>query len=114
MIFDFKEEDTIAKKVSSGVMVSFFATIISRGLDFVSAIIITRILLPEDFGLLAVSMSIILFSTKTTQTGFDSALIQRQHNPEELFNTAWTLELIKGFILFQLLYWGVTIIISNV
>jgi len=106
MIFDFKEEDTITKKISNGVIVSFFATIISRVLDFVSAIIITRVLLPEDFGLLSVSMAIILFSTKTTQTGFDSALIQRQHNPEELFNTAWTLELIKGFILFQLLYWG--------
>ena len=109
-ILSYKEKESISAKVGKGVVWSFLTTIIMRGLDLFSAIIVTRLLLPEDFGLLAASMAVIVFSTKTTQTGFASALIQKQQNPESYFNTAWTFEVIKGFLLFQLLFWGAPLI----
>lgn len=46
---------------------------------------------------MAISLAIISFSQGTTQTGFESALIQKQHNTEDYLNTAWTIELIRYF-----------------
>jgi hypothetical protein len=38
--------------------------------------------------LMAIAMAIIAFSQGTTQTGFGSALIQKQKKPEDFLNTA--------------------------
>ncbi len=91
-------------KVSKGALWTTFANIISRGTYFVSAIVLSRILEPRDFGLFAFAMAIVTFLQGITQTGFDSALIQRQEYPEKYLNTAWTFELLRSLALFLLIF----------
>jgi len=72
----------------------------TRVLGFVSAAVITRILNPDDFGLLSISMAVIAIASSLTSTGFSSAIIQKQYGAEKLLDAAWTMEILRGLILF--------------
>lgn len=95
---------SLSQKVSKGVVWVTAADICSKILNLTSAIILARLLDPQDFGLMATAMAVISFSQGTTITGFDSALIQRQDRPEDFLNVAWTIEFIRCFILFLILF----------
>ena len=97
-------DSSLSKKVSKGALWVTAASICARGLNLVSAIILARLLAPEDFGLMAIAMAIVAFSQGTTQTGFESALIQKQERPEDFLNTAWTFELARYLILFLIIF----------
>ncbi len=95
---------SLSSKVSKGALWVTAAGISARSLNLVSAVILARLLAPEDFGLMAIAMSIIAFSQGSTQTGFESALIQKQDRPEEFLNTAWTFELSRYLIIFIIIF----------
>ena len=98
------EQDSLSRKVSKGALWVTATSICASGLNFVSAIILARLLMPSDFGLMALAMAIISFSQGTTQTGFESALIQKQDGPEDFLNTAWTFELVRYMVLFLIIF----------
>jgi O-antigen/teichoic acid export membrane protein len=99
-----RTDSSLSKKVSKGALWVTAATICAGGLNVVSAIILARLLAPEEFGLMAIVMAIVAFSQGATQTGFGSALIQKQDRPEDFLNTAWTFELIRYLILFLIIF----------
>lgn len=99
-----RTDSSLSKKVSKGTLWVTAASISARALNLVSAIILARLLAPSDFGLMAIAMAIISFSQGTTQTGFESALIQKQNRPEEFLNTAWTFELVRYLVLFFIIF----------
>jgi len=103
-------EEPLSKKVSKGVLWVTAGAICTKGLYFACSIVLARLLEPEDFGLMAVAMAIVTFSQGTTQTGFESALIQKQDNPEDYLNTAWTFELSRYAILFILFFFAAPVI----
>ena len=94
----------LSRKVSKGALWVIVSAICSRGLGLISSIILARLLLPSDYGLLAIATAIVSMMQGLTTTGFGSALIQKQEKPEEFLNTAWTFELAKYFILFLILF----------
>jgi len=109
---DAKTGSSLSKKVSKGVLWVTAATISARALNLISAVILARLLVPSDFGLMAIAMAIIAFSQGTTQTGFESALIQKQERPEDFLNTAWTFELTRYLILFFVIFLAAPLLAS--
>ena len=105
-------DSSLSKKVSKGALWVTAATICARGLNVISAIILARLLAPEDFGLMAIAMAIVAFSQGTTSTGFESALIQKQDRPEDFLNTAWTFELVRYLILFLIIFLAAPLLAS--
>ena len=99
-----KIDEDLSKKVRKGVLWISISSLTTRVLNVISAIILARILLPEDFGLMAIALSIISFSQGTTQTGFETALIQKKNSVAELLDTAWTIELFKNLTLFLIIF----------
>ena len=99
-----KIDRSLSKKVREGALWMTAASICAKGLNIISAIILARLLAPEDFGLMAIAMAIITFSQGTTSTGFEAALIQKQDRPEDFLNTAWTFELARHLILFLIIF----------
>jgi len=97
-------DSSLSKKVSKGAVWATVATVCAGGLNIVSAIILARLLAPEEFGLMAIVTAIVIFSQGSTQMGLESALIQKQHSPEDFLNTAWTFELTRYLILFLILF----------
>jgi len=102
--FSSGSDDNLSQKVSRGALWITVGTICGRGLGLISSIILARLLLPSDYGIMAIATAIIGLTESLTQTGFSSALIQKQKKPEEFLNTAWTFELVKYLFLFLILF----------
>lgn len=68
--------------------------LVDRSIGVVSTAVLARLLLPADFGLVAMAMSVIAFIELATAFSFDIALIQKKDPRREHFDTAWTLNLL--------------------
>ena len=67
-----------------------------RGLGLISTIILARLLLPADFGLIAMAVSIIAVLELLNSFGFDTVLIQNPDANRSHYDTAWTFNVIFG------------------
>lgn len=67
-------------------------------------IVLARLLGPHSFGLLGIAMLVMAVLRQFTTTGIQEAIIQKKDDVKGLLDTAWTIELIRGIILFTLLY----------
>lgn len=67
-----------------------------RSIGFVSTVILARLLLPADFGLVAMATLILGFIQVMSQFGFDTVLIQKQDAGRDYYDTAWTLSILRG------------------
>lgn len=67
-----------------------------RSLSLVSTVILARVLVPEDFGLVAIAMAVVGLIDLMGAFGFDVALIQRQDATRVHYDTAWTYAVIFG------------------
>ena len=75
------------------------ANTIIRILEFVRSIILARLLTPEIFGIWGIVNFIRQGIEVFTQTGFGAELIHRQKRVKEAADVAWTLNILRGFIL---------------
>ncbi|MBN7820376.1 lipopolysaccharide biosynthesis protein [Bowmanella yangjiangensis] len=89
---------TTHSKVLSGAMLMIALRLAVKSMGMVSTIILARLLLPEDFGLIALVMSVYALLELINAFGFDVVLIQNQQATEEHYNTSWTLKVIFGFL----------------
>lgn len=91
------------KTIRSGAWV-IIASVFLRLLEFVRSIILARLLFPEVFGLMGIVSVIINGMEVFTQTGFWAALIHRQERVKEATDSAWVLNIFRGFILAALTF----------
>lgn len=84
----------IGRKMAKGAawMVGF--KLVERSIGMISTIILARILVPEDFGLIAMATAVIAVVEILQAFGFDVALIQNQQATREDYDTAWTLNIL--------------------
>ncbi|WP_340118801.1 lipopolysaccharide biosynthesis protein [Pelagibius sp. 7325] len=75
-----------------------------RVLGFISMLVLARLLVPADFGLVALGMAVVGSLTAFSEFGFDLALIQNQSAGRRHYDTAWTLTLLRGWLLTGLLF----------
>jgi len=95
---------TLSQRVIKGGFWVFFLRIINRGFSLVRLIILARILSPNDFGLMGIALLTMSTLETFSQTGFQQALIQKKEDIESYLNSAWTVLILRGFILFVILY----------
>jgi lipopolysaccharide exporter len=62
-----------------------------KAIFLIRTLVLARLLLPEDFGLLAISMIAVDFLLSITNLGLVPALVQRREATEQQYNVAWTL-----------------------
>ena len=96
--------ETLTQRVVRGGLWIFFLRFTNRVLGFIRTIILARLLLPEDFGLLGIAILAASTLDYFSQTGFHTALIQRQEQIETYLDTAWTVSAIRGILLFIILF----------
>lgn len=71
-----------------------------------TTIIMARILVPEDFGLVAIATTVFGVIDALSQFGFDRALIRNQNAGREHYDTAWTLSILRSTIAGLVLWSG--------
>jgi O-antigen/teichoic acid export membrane protein len=76
----------------------------SRVLGIIKMIILARLLSPLDFGIIGLAILSINALNVFSETGIESALIQRDKIGRPELDTAWTIAIIRGLVLFVLLF----------
>ena len=74
------------------------------GIQFIVMIILARLLLPEDFGLIVLVTTFITIAGIFVQVGFSTALIQKKYADEEDYSSVFYLSLFAASILYILIF----------
>lgn len=81
---------------------------LSMVLRFASNLVLTRLLVPEMFGLMAIGMILINGLTMFSDLGLDQSIVRsKRGNDPHFLNTAWSVQILRGGLL-----WSVGILIS--
>jgi len=90
--------ENINNKMAKGAAWMVIFKLAGRSIAIVSTMILARLLIPGDFGLIAMAMSVIAILELMSAFGFDMALIQNQNANDSHYNTAWTYNVIFGLV----------------
>ena len=67
---------------------------------FGSSLILTRLLIPDDFGVMAIVSSVLLGISLFSDLGITTSLVQSARGSDVAYrNTAWTLQIMRNFLL---------------
>jgi O-antigen/teichoic acid export membrane protein len=85
---------------------------VHRLLGLISTMVLARVLMPEDFGVVAAVTAVVAIMDGFFEFGFDLALIREKDATREDFDTAWTMRLLKG-ILFGLALFAASPLVAH-
>ncbi|MBN2182931.1 MAG: oligosaccharide flippase family protein [Sedimentisphaerales bacterium] len=99
----FLRSNSLKAKSARGVLTLGIGTGFERTLRFVRTMILARILLPNQFGLMAIILTLVNVFESFTEVGVKQSVIQnkRGDNPEYL-NVAWWFQAVRGLGLFTI------------
>lgn len=86
------------EQLTRGVIWLAFTKVAVNVLAFVSTILLARLLLPEDFGLVALATAIMTILLSTSELSLASALVHHPAPTEVHFQTSWTLNVLRAAI----------------
>ena len=89
---------SIRSKMATGALWMVLAKLAERSLGFVSTLILARVLVPHDFGIVAMAMTFVALAEMLGAFGFDATLIQKQTKERAHWDTAWTFDIVLGIV----------------
>ena len=92
----------LAQKTLKGVFWSYSTFLGGKFLTFLSTIILARLLVPEQFGLVGYCLITIQYLDILNSAGIDNSLIARRENVEEAANAAFVANIVLGIVSFGL------------
>jgi PST family polysaccharide transporter len=84
------------KRVAAGAGWVYAYRFGERLLDLVAIVVLARLLTPEDFGLVAIAASVVTIIEGLSEFDVAKALIRSREEHRALFDTAWTLSVLRG------------------
>lgn len=84
-----------SNSLASGAIIMVAMRWTDRLIGIVSTLILARLLVPDDFGIVAMASVIVTFADIIFDLGINIALIQRQHPSQAYYDTAWTLRILQ-------------------
>lgn len=88
----------LSQKLAFGALWMISARLLFRCIGLISTVLLARLLLPSDFGVVALAMMIVGMLQTLSEFGFDMALIQNQKATRAHYDTVWTLSLFRGLV----------------
>jgi O-antigen/teichoic acid export membrane protein len=81
---------------------------VSQGIRLATNLIMTRLLVPEMFGVMSIVTVVIVGLTLFTDLGLTQTIIQNKRGEDPIFlNTVWSVQIIRGMII-----WAISVLIS--
>ncbi len=96
--------ESLSQRVVQAGFWAFALRIVDRLFSLTRTIVLARVLSPDDFGLFGIALLALSALETFTQTGFQSALIQRKEDVRPYLDTAWTVQAIRGVALAIILF----------
>lgn len=91
-------QESARAKVAKGATWLAAARFAVNALGFLSSLILARVLVPEDFGLVALAMSFLAITNSLTDLSLSNALISHPAPVSAHYDTAWSLGLCRGLL----------------
>lgn len=85
-------------KVARGSLWISAARALVNGLALISTVVLARLLTPEDFGIVAIAVTLLAVVSAMTDLSLAQALIQHENPLRTHFDTVWTLGVLRGTI----------------
>lgn len=95
--------NTLSQRVVHAGFWAFALRIADRLFGLARTVILARLLAPEDFGLFGIALLALSMLETFSETGFNAAIIQKKGDVKPYLDTAWTVQVIRGFLLALLL-----------
>jgi O-antigen/teichoic acid export membrane protein len=87
---------SVGQQMARGAAWMLLFKLMERGLGTISTVILARLLIPADFGLIAMAMAIVSLLELVGSFSFDIALIQHPSAERRHYDTAWTFNILFG------------------
>ena len=95
---------SLRDKTIKGVIWSAVERFASQGVEFVFGILIARLLLPEDYGVIAMLNIFLAISRTFIDSGFETALIRKADRTETDFSTVFYFNIVVSVICYLILW----------
>jgi len=89
------------KKIGTSLVWNFAEKMFTQGIQLVISIILARVLMPGDYGILALVMVFVNIMTVFVETGLGSAIIQKKDIKRSEINQLFTINVIVALILYS-------------
>jgi O-antigen/teichoic acid export membrane protein len=91
---------SLKRRVFNASAWSFVAYALNTAIRFGSNLVMTRLLLPEMFGVMAIASLILVGLSLFSDVGLKPSIIQSKRGSDPVFlNTAWTTQILRGLLL---------------
>ena len=95
---------SLKKAAFSGMIWVFADTFIVKGISFIGSIVLARLLVPSDFGLIAMISIFVAIGTVLLDSGLSSSLIRNVNNDERDYSTIFYVNIIFSIILYIIFF----------
>lgn len=75
-------------------------------LRFASNLVLTRLLAPEDYGVVGIMISVAYILQLVSDMGLRTYVIRHEHARDELLQSVWTIRLIRNLIISVIMFFG--------
>lgn len=97
------QDRSLTDRVRSGLSWHTGSSILGQGVGFIRSLVIARVMLPEDFGLFGMALTVVTAINAFTTIGLDQSIMARKfERRDELnahLNTVWSAELLRSVVL---------------
>ena len=97
-------EQSLTNKTISGLIWKFCERFSSQIISFIVSVILARLLLPEDYGIVAIVTVFITLANALITNGLGTALIQKKDSDNDDFSTMFWASLIMSVFLYFILF----------
>lgn len=99
-----EQQNSLKKKTIGGLLWSFGDLMGNQGIQFIIQIILARMLIPEDFGLIGMIIVFIAISNSIVDSGFTQALIREQNTTQTDYSTVFYFNLVISILIYLFMY----------
>jgi len=97
------KHSNLGKRMAKGAMWTILMRLTVRSIGLVSMVVLARLLVPADFGLVILASMLVGFVELLSEFEFGTFLIREQSTDRSYYDTAWTLSLVRGALVAVLL-----------
>lgn len=100
------QQSTLKKKAISGMFWSLSDLTTNQGIQFIIQVILARLLVPKDFGIIGMITVFIAVSQSFIDSGFTNALIREKEPTQDDYSTVFYFNLVMAFIMYIVLFFS--------
>ena len=97
-------KESVGRQIARGATWMVAMRLMIRSIGLVSTLVLARLLVPADFGLVAMAMLMVAFLAAVSELSFDIVLIQKHDATRAHYDTVWTMQILRG------LAWAVVVV----